>query len=187
LGKLHAALARHKGQSLRAGESKAMVFYQAALLAFPENHLAANDLGVLLAQNGNFADARGALEHSLSIYRQSAGWHNLAVVYGQLGDAELSRRAEWHAEMARRAEAARAGGNPDSQRLVRWVDPATFAQANNEVPAPAPAAPAGTASPPNSAGQPTPARRPAVARGPASTAGTPTIGQAPWAAQPTRN
>ena len=52
LGKLHAALAQKKGSLVVAPESKAMVFYQAALLVYPNNYMAANDLGVLLAQCG---------------------------------------------------------------------------------------------------------------------------------------
>ena len=58
LGKLHAAYARHKTIRVGAAEPKAMTFYQAALLVFPRNHMAANDLGVLLAQAG--VVARGA-------------------------------------------------------------------------------------------------------------------------------
>ena len=39
-----------------AAEPKAMVFYQAALLVMPRNSMAANDLGVLLARSGYFAE-----------------------------------------------------------------------------------------------------------------------------------
>ena len=93
LGKLHAALAQKKGTPIVAPESKAMVFYQAALLVYPKNYMAANDLGVLLAQCGNYADARAMLEHSLSLCRQSTSWQNLAVVYRQLGQTALAERA----------------------------------------------------------------------------------------------
>jgi tetratricopeptide (TPR) repeat protein len=136
MGKLHAAYARHKTIRVGAAEPKAMTFYQAAMLVFPRNYMAANDLGVLLAQAGAWPEARAAFEHSLSICRQSAGWQNLAVVCQQLGQTELARRANWQAETTRRAEAARAAGvSVAAQQSVRWVDPRAFAQAAGDVPA----------------------------------------------------
>jgi hypothetical protein len=78
------------------------------------------------------------LEHSLAIRRQSAGWHNLAVVYQQLGQSDLARRANWQAETARRAEAARAAGvSVAAQQSIRWVDPRAFGQSAGDVPPPA--------------------------------------------------
>jgi tetratricopeptide (TPR) repeat protein len=140
MGKLYAAYARHKTIRVGAAEPKAMTFYQAALLVFPRNYMAANDLGVLLAQAGAYPEARSALEHSLSLHRQSAGWQNLAVVYQQLGQNELARRANWQAQVARRAEAAKAAGvSVAAQQSIRWVDPRTFAQSAGDVP-PAPPA-----------------------------------------------
>ena len=162
MGKLHNALAQKKSISIVAPESKAMVFYQAAMLVYPKNYMAANDLGVLLAQCGNYAEARAMLEHSLSLCRQSTGWQNLAVVYRQLGQAALSARASQQATLLRQAELARRRTSPaTSNDLVRWVDPQTFAQTSQNTPLrPAPAAPANTAGPSNdpngamSAGQP---------------------------------
>ena len=148
LGKLHTSAAGNKALHVRAGEPKAVAFFQAALLACAQNYMAANDLGVLLAQCGNYAQARGALEHSLSICPQSTGWHNLAVVYQRLGQVELARRAEWQAEVARRAEAARAPASQGpSPQSVRWVDPQTFAQASSEPAYVGPAAPEKPATP----------------------------------------
>jgi uncharacterized protein HemY len=97
--------------------------------------MAANDLGVLLAQAGAWPEARAALEHSLSIQPQSAGWHNLAVVYQQLGQPGLARRASSQAAAAQRAEAARAAGvSVAAQQSVRWVDPRSFAQVRESQP-----------------------------------------------------
>ena len=127
LGKLHGTLAGNSGS--RAAESKAVSFYQAALLAYPGNHMAANDLGVLLARCGNGREAEAALKYSLSIRRQSTGWHNLAIVYRQLGQTALARQADRLSQSARLAETARrkTPQNP-SQQPVRWVDTRTFAQ-----------------------------------------------------------
>jgi len=135
LGKLHNALAQKKSGLVPAAESKAMVFYQAALLAYPDNFMAANDLGVLLAQCGNWAEARTMLEHSLSLSRQSATWHNLAVVYGQLGEAALARQADQQAAMLQQAEMMRQKttlGTTNSS--VLWMDPQTFAQTSSNTP-----------------------------------------------------
>jgi polysaccharide export outer membrane protein len=122
LGKVHRAMAAKDPGSVVAGEAKAIVFFQAALLVNPRNYLASNELGVLLAQGGRCEDARKALEHAVSIRQQPAIWHNLAVVYQQLGLADFARRAQWLADH---------GGHPATaahRAPVRWVDPASFAR-----------------------------------------------------------
>lgn len=183
LGKLHGALARTTSAKLRAAEPKAMTFYQAALLACPQNYMAANDLGVLMAQCGNYPEARAVLEHSLSIRQPSVGWHNLAMVYRQLGQFELARRASGQAEAVRRAEQARAAAakNPANQ-WVHWVDPGTFAQPSFQPPptgqTPAAAAKApqtSAASQRSSAARPTPAQKSAPAPQPPPTAWPPSV------------
>ncbi len=135
LGKLHATLASQPDCRIRACESKAVVYFQAALLACAQNHLASNDLGVLLAQCGYFGEARMALEHSLSIHRHSTGWQNLAVVYKHLGEADLARRAESLRLAAAQAEArARSGPQASPSQLVQWMDPQRFAQSYTQTP-----------------------------------------------------
>ncbi len=130
LGKLHKALSEQQAVFLVGARPKAMVFYQAALLAHAENHLASNDLGVLLAQAGRYEDARMALEHSLALHQGSTGWHNLAVVYQNLGHNELSRRAAWLSQVFRQQENARLAQVASGvQQPVAWVDPPAFAQA----------------------------------------------------------
>jgi len=128
LGKLHAALAEDRAAPIRAAEPKAVAFFQAALLVFPRNFMAANDLAVLLARREDYAHARALLEHSLSICPQATGWHNLAVVYERSGLIDLARRAERLAQVWRNAELARRGGRPAEQPRIQWVDPATFAR-----------------------------------------------------------
>jgi tetratricopeptide (TPR) repeat protein len=188
LGKLHTSLAGNRAMHVRAGEPKAMSFFQAALLVCPQNYMAANDLGVLLAQCGNYAQARGALEHSLSICPQATGWHNLAVVYQRLGQVELARRADWQAEVARRAEAPRASAKQGpSPQSVRWVDPQMFAQASGEPAYVGPAVPEKSTAPQKTAPQPAPAVRPALSQSRAPAEKTPLTGRVPWAPQRTRN
>ncbi|MBN2474890.1 MAG: hypothetical protein JXB62_09810 [Pirellulales bacterium] len=165
LGKLHAALGRSGRGRVAAAEAKAMVFYQAALLVYRGNHMAANDLGVLLARCGHDTAAEEFLKHSLSICQQSTGWRNLAAVYRNLGRAGLAQRAEQLATTAQRAEIARRQGQRmPARRDVRWVDPNTFSRAGA----------AANPSPSSSAASPPPAN---ATRQPASTASTSASGR----------
>ena len=129
MGKLHSAWAQKKGTPVVAPESKAVVFYQAALLVYPKNYMAANDLGVLLAQCGHYADARAMLEHSLSLRQQSTGWQNLAVVYRQLGQTVLATQAAQRAARLRQTEMTQQPGSSAwANDRVLWLDPRSFAQ-----------------------------------------------------------
>jgi polysaccharide export outer membrane protein len=162
LGKLHAAMARQKCVEIPAAESKAIVFFQAAMLVFPRNYLAANELGVLLAHSGNSAEARRALEHSVGVYAGSVNLANLAVIYQQLGQPQWALAARQQAEAARRSEEARLRGMTGSAGgMVQWVPPAALAQTG--VPAVDPPRSPQPASPAPRAGQPTPTVRPATA------------------------
>lgn len=144
LGKLHNTLANKKSGFAAAAESKAMVYYQAALLTHPGNFMAANDLGVLLAQCGNQAEARMILEHSLTLCPRSTTWHNLAVVYGQLGETALARRADQQAAMLQRDELARRKMTLGTvNNSVVWMDPQGFAQTSTN----SPSAPGATPQP----------------------------------------
>jgi tetratricopeptide (TPR) repeat protein len=159
LGKLYEGMAEKKFQNVQVARPKAMAFYQAALLSCPQNYLASNDLGVLLARNGRFDDARLALEHSLSITQQATAWRNLAIVYQQLGHADWAQQAQQRFEVLQRTNSAQPGGRSPSNELVQWIDPQTFAQTTSEQPnAPVPSIPAQQAtgpkvSPPEGEGQ----------------------------------
>ena len=129
LGKLHDAMAHKKSGPLPAAEPKAMACFQAAMLVDPKNFMAANDLGVLLARCGNYSDARRMLEYSLSLSPQSATWHNLSVVYGQLDQRALAQRADQQTAVLQQAEIARRRTSQGTaNNSVQWVDPQTFAQ-----------------------------------------------------------
>ena len=175
MGKLHAAWAQKKGAPIVAPESKAVVFYQAALLVYPKNYMAANDLGVLLAQCGHYADARVMLEHSLSLRPQSTGWQNLAVVYRQLGQTALAARAAQQAGgSAKPSRAEQSGSSAWANDRVLWIDPRSFAQtsanaANPPGAMPGPGRAAGLAA---DLGRPSPAGQSATATArPASSPG----------------
>jgi len=177
LGKLHATLAARGSREIPGAAPKAVTFFQAALLVYPRNHLASNDLGVLLAQGGHYRDAYRSLAHSLSIHPQSTGWHNLAVVLSHLGDDERSRRAEHLAALARQQEAARRQTGSASG-LVQWIDPGSFARTSTEGGGPGPAAPVAAGVPRHTAAPP--------ARGPAAATPAASPGPQPAAPSPPR-
>jgi polysaccharide export outer membrane protein len=155
LGKLHNSLAHKKNNLVAAAEPKAMVFYQAALLVYPQNYMAANDLGVLLAQNGNAVAARTMLEHSLALSRHSTTCQNLAVVYGQMGQPALAARASQQAAMLQQAELEqRKRSLGTTSVVVQWLDPQTFAQTSTNTPNSPGTNPRAPAQQPNAPAQP---------------------------------
>ena len=94
LGKVQMALAGPASETQSLAGPRAMVYYQAALAVDPQNYQAANELGVLLARQGQLAEAKRALLHSVTIQSHAEGWHNLAAVHRRLGETELAVQAE---------------------------------------------------------------------------------------------
>ena len=106
-----------------AATGEQMACYQAALAVNPQNYLAANELGVILAESGRLEAARELFASSVAISEHAATWQNLAQTLTRLGDSAGASRA------AARAEALRAQRpEPVTGDNVRWVDPATFAK-----------------------------------------------------------
>jgi tetratricopeptide (TPR) repeat protein len=121
LGKIYARLAERADDDVHLNR-KAMTMYSAALGARPDNHLAANELGVLLARNGRPAEAARMFERTIDLAASATAYHNLAVAQRKLGmwgqaatnEQESQRLAAW--ERATGAVSRRAG--------VAWVSPA---------------------------------------------------------------
>ncbi len=99
-----------------------MTLYQAALIAEPNNFLAANELGVLLAENGNLVRARDWLIHSVTVSPQAATWQNLASVHARLGEKQLADQALGQATALGQASP------PSGVPAVQMLDPETFAR-----------------------------------------------------------
>jgi tetratricopeptide (TPR) repeat protein len=156
MGKFYGVLSREQGSEVDA-QAKAMTFHQAALLVDPNNAVAANELGVLLARLGRHKEAQAWLVHSVSIAPQPATWHNLAVVHQQLGEAHLAEQAR-----AQELALARRTGRSANSTLpeIRWVTPREFDAVRVDRPA-APAA----ATAPQQGPQPPQAARTARAAG----------------------
>ncbi len=136
LAKLYASSEGNSTLAIVSSKSKAMTCFQAALVAYPQNYMASNDLGVLLANSGRFDDARMILEKSAANCPHSTTWHNLAVVYRELGMnqsvswAEENRRSSLEQETAQRN--ARSPGASDP-RIV-WLSPQDFAKTYAQTP-----------------------------------------------------
>jgi tetratricopeptide (TPR) repeat protein len=113
------------------GAPNAMALYQAALLVDPQNYMAANELGVLMARFGDLPGAADQLEHSLSIKPRVETWHNLAIAYERMGQAEKAKQAELEREklLATPASTSVAQDSTDlgARTNLRWIDTDTFA------------------------------------------------------------
>jgi tetratricopeptide (TPR) repeat protein len=114
------------------GAPNAMALYQAALLVDPQNYMASNELGVLMARYGDLEGAASQLLHSVSVRPQVETWHNLATVYRRMGQPKKAEQAEGESEKL--LVAARSRGVLDesptslaSRPTLQWVDVDTFA------------------------------------------------------------
>lgn len=137
LGKVYARLAERRDNDVQL-VCNAMTMYSASLDACPANHLAANELGVLLCRTGHPAEAAKHFERALDIAPNATAYHNLAVAQQKLGmpgqaaanEQESQRLAAW--ERSTGAVSRRAG--------VEWVSPAEMARVSQ----PAPLSPSAT-------------------------------------------
>lgn len=137
LGKVHAILAQDDRATATVNEAKAMVYHQAALLVDRGNYLAANDLGVLLAHYGRFAESRDMLLHSATIWPQAKTFDNLANVHRQLGEHDLAQRAiERSLALSQQGSQGGAGAVAASKYGVQWVSPQELAGGPSTAPAP---------------------------------------------------
>jgi len=124
LGKLHMLLGEQSASAERLHGPKAIALHQAALLVDSRNHLAANELGVLLARFGQHQEAREALQQSVAVHPLPESWHNLSVVHQRLGNAELAAQAAAHGQWLQ-------SNTPphvlEQRPVVQWVAPQQFA------------------------------------------------------------
>jgi tetratricopeptide (TPR) repeat protein len=138
LGRLHTVVAQDRTPCFVAAEQKALAFQQAAMSADPNNFLAANELGVLLARGGRYEEARTILQHCVSLAPRPEVWHNLVMVHRSLGEIALAQEAQQHLLAAQNRQPATIG-KPQPSQMVRWVEPQEFAKAG---PGPAASIPA---------------------------------------------
>lgn len=70
---------------------KSALLYRVALGVSPQNVLAGNELGVLLAQHGQLAEAERILQYCVATKPSPGVYRNLAVVYQRKGDQRTSQ------------------------------------------------------------------------------------------------
>jgi hypothetical protein len=81
------------GTRISHASGKAALFQRVALAIAPQNLLAANELGVLLAQHGQLQDAERIFQQCVATDATPETWRNLAVVYARQGNEQASRSA----------------------------------------------------------------------------------------------
>lgn len=132
LGKVYGAFADRGMPQPREAAAVAVMFYQAALFAWPDNYMAANDLGVLLAKGGRWNDARRVLEYAVSLSPNPSTCWNLIRVCLAEGDAAGAEQARLTLSAVQSA-APSAVQRPEAagrDRLpeIRWVSPESWIQ-----------------------------------------------------------
>jgi hypothetical protein len=152
LGKVYSQLAKTERELNPVADRCAFALQQAALLARDDNHLAAHELGVLLAESGHYVESEHLLSQVATAQPHPVVFRNWARVQRKLGREELAAMSEQHA----RTLAARQGSG-----VVTWVQPKALAQTGDMVGPATPAAPIATAAPPRTRSQ-SPAAGPTV-------------------------
>ncbi|HEX6960220.1 MAG TPA: hypothetical protein VF175_00015, partial [Lacipirellula sp.] len=120
LGKVYSQLGKTEPEAHPQADRCAFALQQAALLARDDNHLAAHELGVLLAETGHYVEAEHLLAQVAARQPHPVVFRNWARVQRELGQEQLAAMSEQHA----RALATR---NADGG-VVTWVPPATLAE-----------------------------------------------------------
>lgn len=126
MGRLQTALASEYGVKKMTAGPKAMALYQATVGVDPQNYLAANELGVMLARYGQLREAEVALRHSVQVAPRPENWRNLAEVYERMGDAQNAQDARAQLQLAMKS-GTRPGRETTADRPpIKLVDNETF-------------------------------------------------------------
>ena len=131
LGKVHNRLAREADGQLQH-ERKALVMFLAALDAGPGNHLAANEIGVLLSRGGQPAAASQMFRYAIDLAPTSTSYHNLAVTDRAQGYlAQAAANEQYASQLAERECAA---GAASRAKGVEWVPPQELSRVAQPMP-----------------------------------------------------
>jgi len=121
LGRLHNLLGLADPAQQPSELCKSLTFHQAALTADGNNFASANELGVLLARQGQLEDAKRLLIQSVTLSPRRETWTNLATVHQRLGESHLAQLAAAEAKTLAE-QTAKANASP----LIRLVAPSEF-------------------------------------------------------------
>ena len=135
IGRLYQQLAARQDSVLQP-LPKGLTYFRAAVLAHPNNHLAANEAGVLLARAGRYTQSLPWFEHAVGLAPLSITHRNLAYVCEKLGDTP---RAAVHAHESQRiASLEMSRGQLSAERGIMWVSPEEFNRRSGGAPPAAP-------------------------------------------------
>lgn len=131
LGKLETMASNNGSQGNSTSQTKALVFFRAALSVNRSNALCANDLGVLLFNMGRLSEAEETFKVSLGHTQSRLVWSNLASVHSQ--QASLATSPEQRNQRLRltkmaEVEAQKLQNNPRDQGLAdnEWATTTDF-------------------------------------------------------------
>ncbi len=119
LGKVTSQMGRMEPQRHRLAHRRAVAFQQAALMSHGQNHMAAHELAVLLAESGQFAAAQELLLKVSTHQPNATVYANLARVQQRLGLTEQANIG--HALAVQLARQGAGGASP-----IRWIAPEDF-------------------------------------------------------------
>jgi tetratricopeptide (TPR) repeat protein len=114
LGKLNSQLGRTEPATNPQAGARAFALQEAALRARSDNHLAAHELGVLLAESGHYVESDQLLRQVATRAPHAVVYRNLARVERQLGRPDLAQASE-------RQAAYLASRGADGGAVVAWV------------------------------------------------------------------
>jgi tetratricopeptide (TPR) repeat protein len=118
LGRVHARLAAQSDADVEQTRT-ATTMYAAALDACPDNHLAANELGVLICRAGRPQEAVRLFQRAIDVSPSATAYHNLAMAQRRSGMHGESTANEQ--ESQRLAAWERSQGDISRRAGVRWV------------------------------------------------------------------
>lgn len=103
-----------------ATSPRSLAFFHAAMTIDPNNVLAANELGVILARRGHLQEARAVLENAVQRAPMPVAMANLASIYERLGDP---RASALRSQMGGAAPIHSPIGDPQA---IVWMTPDAF-------------------------------------------------------------
>ena len=125
LGKVTSQMGRLEPLRHRLAHRRAVTFQQAALLSHNQNHLAAHELAVLLAESGHFPEAEELLLKVSTHQPNPTVYANLAHVQRRMGLTEQATVGQ-----ALAAQLAQQGAGRASP--VQWIAPEEFNRTRGE-------------------------------------------------------
>jgi tetratricopeptide (TPR) repeat protein len=128
MGKLLMSQARHDAAGKPIDQAKAIVMFQAALSANPDDYRSANELGVLMARSEKWNEARELFTRSLLSQQSAEAWMNLSRTHQQLGQTDLAQRAANEYQLL-----VDGGSAGDMTNVMEWVSADQF-ESNSATP-----------------------------------------------------